>query len=49
MSDRLEKPRDDVIREAQVARDEEHAGRVDGDPLSEWEDHMDGEASDELL
>lgn len=46
MNDRFEKPRDEVIREEQVARDEEHAGRVEGNP---WEEFMDGEASEELL
>jgi len=45
MCDRFEKPRDKVMREAQVARDEEHAGSIEGD----WEEFFDGEASEELL
>jgi hypothetical protein len=45
MDDRYEKRQDKVMREAQVARDEEHAGSVEGD----WEDFFDGEASEELL
>jgi len=45
MCDRFEKPRDEVIREEQVARDEEHTGRVEGD----WEEFFDGDASEELL
>lgn len=43
--DRYEKPRDEIMREAQVARDEEHAGSVDED----WEAFFDGDASEELL
>lgn len=46
MRDRHEKPPDKVIREEQVARDEEHAGRVEGNP---WEEFFDGDASEELL
>jgi len=45
MRDRYEKPQDEVLREEQVARDEEHTGSVEGD----WEEFFDGEASEELL
>lgn len=39
MTDRgYEKPADEIMREAQIARDEEHAGRVEGNPWDEFTD-----------
>lgn len=46
MRDQYEQPPDEVLKEAQIARDEEHAGRVEGNP---WAEYFDGDAGDELL
>jgi hypothetical protein len=45
MNDRFEKMQDEVLREEQVARDEEHTGAVEDD----WDEFFEGEASEELL